>query len=485
MRLPLTLVLPLMFLLPPLHAEENPWQEEVADAVARARQADSIAAYADALDVTYRADDWRAARELVGQASRRFADAPMLRGRLARALFRAGDMRGAERIAGDIPLDASEPIGLRMVVQTALAQRNATRALDAAKQLERLATPTAEDLMLIFAARQAADTLREPAALLRKAVALSDPAHGYPEIYFADALDGMPEFYDLVGQRPLNLIKRHGKAPMTKAALIGLPICMLTINGAGPYPFMLDTGGSIAISIDHELAEEIGIELLAKATIHGVTGKETSHQAVLKEVRLGDIVCEQVFAHVFDVPDAIGAGIIGTGVFERGRMTMDFANAEITVGPTSSTVAPGAELDLRIIADSKLMPIIEAHGRTVTALLDSGADGLFLSPSLMRDLFPDHNLIEAKTDQFGGGAVGVGAGSTPSIVIGPGVDITLPGKTYKAASGVAIDTLDDTLSPMLGVQTDVLIGMSALNDSRSATIDFPAGRMWIDWLPED
>ena len=106
-----------------------------------------------------------------------------------------------------------------------------------------------------------------------------------------------------------------------------------------------------------------------------------------------------MLARVFDVPDVIGAGIIGTGVFERGRMTMDFANAELRVEPSSGDPAPGAEQSLRLIGDAKLMLIIQAADRTVTALLDSGADGLFLAPSLMRDLFPEHDLLEAQTDQ--------------------------------------------------------------------------------------
>ena len=44
--------------------------------------------------------------------------------------------------------------------------------------------------------------------------------------------------------------------------------------------------------------------------------------------------------------------------------------------------------------------------------------------------------------------------------------------------------LDTVLSPVLGVQIDVLLGMTTMRDMRSLTIDYPRCRMWIEWLPE-
>ncbi|HPM22805.1 MAG TPA: hypothetical protein PLP66_02795 [Phycisphaerae bacterium] len=42
--------------------------------------------------------------------------------------------------------------------------------------------------------------------------------------------------------------------------------------------------------------------------------------------------------------------------------------------------------------------------------------------------------------------------------------------------------LDDVLGPVLGVRIDILIGMPAFREMKSCTVDFPHGRMWVDWL---
>jgi len=38
------------------------------------------------------------------------------------------------------------------------------------------------------------------------------------------------------------------------------------------------------------------------------------------------------------------------------------------------------------------------------------------------------------------------------------------------------------LSPMLGIQTDALVGMPVLRDMRTLTVDFAHSKMWVEWL---
>jgi hypothetical protein len=47
---------------------------------------------------------------------------------------------------------------------------------------------------------------------------------------------------------------------------------------------------------------------------------------------------------------------------------------------------------------------------------------------------------------------------------------------------MGLEVLDTLLSPILGVQTQVLVGMPIFRDMKSWTIDYPRRRMWVEWI---
>ena len=44
-----------------------------------------------------------------------------------------------------------------------------------------------------------------------------------------------------------------------------------------------------------------------------------------------------------------------------------------------------------------------------------------------------------------------------------------------------LDVLDTLLSPVLGVQIDVLVGMPLLRETRQITVDQRRCRLWVQW----
>ena len=170
-------------------------------------------------------------------------------------------------------------------------------------------------------------------------------------------------------------------------------------------------------------------------------------------------------------------GIIGTGVFERGRMTLDFGRARLVVARSSERDAAGNAVELRIVGDAKLMAPIQLQDQYAIALLDSGADVAAVSPVRLRELFPDQPLTTVPI-----AGLGVGEGEGPGITMSPGVKLELWGRTYDNYSGMGLDVIDTLLSPILGVQTQVLLGMPIFRDMNSWTIDYPRRRMWVEWV---
>jgi hypothetical protein len=78
--------------------------------------------------------------------------------------------------------------------------------------------------------------------------------------------------------------------------------------------------------------------------------------------------------------------------------------------------------------------------------------------------------------------VGVGAGQQTEISLGSGARLVLAGRTFENYGGLGLDALDKTLSPLLGVQIDALLGMPMFRQMKSATVDFPKCKMWVEWL---
>jgi len=465
-------------------AVENPWVDKAPPIIAAAADEPTVERYLAALDAAYRADDWQAGARLADEARRRFTDEPRLAGPVARALWRAGRMLDAEQLVDAFPADISDPVALQIIAQTALARGDLDRATAASDRLLKLQPRTAVNLMAVIGARLSADRLTEAARVLEELPDLVRPDNGYPEIHFVDEFEGMAEFLRDVGPRPLNEITRTGSAAL-KRLLIGLPYCEVMINGHGPYTMIVDTGGSIVVSIDRAVADEIGLKLLAESAIRGVGGKDTSHQALVDELRIGEIVGRRVMARVFDVRKAAAFtcdGILGTGVFQRNRLTLDFAGQRLVVTPSATDAAPGQDVPVRYIGDAKPMLPVTVQQQPVTALLDSGADGIYVSPHLLRALFPDRELREIALGDANLGMMGVGNETGPGLIMGPAVDLAVPGRAFERASGLALDVLDTGFSPILGVQTVILIGTPAFRDLRSIPLDFPRSKLWIDWL---
>lgn len=469
-----------MFLSPPSQEPENPWKGKAPAAVAEAERIGSPAALGKALDATWRADDWQAALRLARQALEAHPGEPKLRGAIVRALWRAGQLEEAERLAAKIPPDTRDRVALTSLITIHLSRGRVAQAADAAQRLEARIPATATDLYQVIGVRLAQNRLDGIAKLLRKAHRLSDPQNGYPEIYGEELLEGLADFFDAVGTEPLNQITNFGSAAMPLMPLINLPGCMATINGHGPYRMIFDTGGSITLSLDQQVADEIGIKSVAQASIRGVSGKDISGQAVVEELRIGPITCKHVMTRTFGLREQIfnaADGIIGTGIFAEARLTLNFEHARMVVAPSSAKPADGTAVDIRIIGDAKLIMPVTLHGEHAIALLDSGASLVAYSPSRLKRLFPDQPVTKLQ-----GAGMGIGGGQGPTIRIGKGVDLVFADRKYENYSGLGLDVLDTLLSPILGVQTDALIGMPVFREMRSWTVDFPRCKMWVDWL---
>jgi hypothetical protein len=472
-----------MFLFPAGEEPQNPWKEKVPAALEQADRTPTVEAYRHAMDIAYRADDWRAGLKLARSGIEKFPNESTLSGMIARALWRGGAIDEAERVVDTINGDTGDHIALTTMIEVELARGRLERAGEAARRLEKLGPKSALEFYYLLSVRLSKDKLDGLAPLLRQAVRMVDPDNGYPEMYLEEMLDGLPEFFAAIGPEAINQITRYGAADMPMIPMIRLPQCQATINGEGPYRLILDTGGSITLSLDDDVARELELKSYGTASIRGVSGKQDSEQCLVDELRIGEIACRRVMTRTFAMPPALemaADGIIGTGVFARARMTLDFAHARLVVRASSDRAATGNPAEVRIVGDAKLMAPVRLQDEYAIALLDSGADVAAVSPARLKELFPNHAFTE-----FPASGLGVGEGDAPGISLAPGVKLEAWGRTYEDYSGLGLDALDTLLSPIIGIQTQILLGMPVFREMNSWTIDYPHRRMWVEWLDDE
>jgi predicted aspartyl protease len=470
-----------MFLIGGTQDGANPWRDKAVEAIRTARADPTSDKLQAALEAAYRADDWQGGLELSRLAVDKRPNDAELRPFAIRALWRAGEIGEAERLIADVAVGQADAEAAATVIQIELARGNLDAGKAAMERLAALGPKTANQANQLLFAKI---TLNQPdgvAALAQLAKKLCDPANGYPDTLLADSLVGLPELLAKVGEEPLNVIKSYGSAEMPPIYGIGLPACMAYVNGKGPYRFVVDTGGSISLSVDSDVAQEIGLKSLAESTIRGVGGAQDASLALTDELTIGGIRLERVLTHTFDMPailDGMVAGVLGTGVLGGGRFTLDMAEGRLTVSESSAAAASGQPLDLRLVADAKLTCLVVIDGHAAVALIDSGADAIALSPAFAAELHPGREFLSMPMTA----AAGVGEGDAGGMLMVPGVELKIGGRTFEDFGGLALSTLDGLLSPIIGTQFDILLGMPMLRATRTFTIDGPRCQGWVQWL---
>ncbi|MBI5863649.1 MAG: aspartyl protease family protein [Planctomycetes bacterium] len=352
--------------------------------------------------------------------------------------------------------------------------------MELANRLEKIGPTASTHHNAILAARLETDDLAKVGERFRAAGRAVKPAEGYPDTVLGESIEGLADFYDRAGVKPTNQLVDTGAAPMPFMALVGLPFVEAYLNGKGPYRLIVDTGGSNGVSLTDDLAKEIGIETLASGSVRGVSGKAPAGHAILSELTIGDIRMRRALTRTFEMPVVLRGvcdGILGTGVFDRARMTLDFQNERLVIEKSSDRAAAGAASRAWIVEDAKIFVPVRVQDQDMLAVVDSGATTCAIAPSALKTLFPEAKLLE-----LGAAGMGVGEGDAPRINLAPSVKFAAFGREMENYSLVGLDMLDTVFGPHLGAQANVLLGMPLLRQMKSFTVDFAACRVWVEWL---
>jgi Aspartyl protease len=198
---------------------------------------------------------------------------------------------------------------------------------------------------------------------------------------FALAISGPPL---LVAQ--LNPISTPvHQAPM--AEVFGKPYVMVTINGKGPFRFVIDTGTGGDAMVTPELVTQLGLVTIGHTTLSDPSGQggRKSPIVLIHSLQFAGVEFSNIPAvsHPFFAEAGSCDGVLGFTLFRNYLLTLDFPNRLVTLD--TGSLAPDGEKSVLPFRMPDGVPIatLKVDGLApVEAQLDSGGGGLVIPEKL-------------------------------------------------------------------------------------------------------
>lgn len=233
------------------------------------------------------------------------------------------------------------------------------------------------------------------------------------------------------------------QASVQKQAVIEVPFELIhgtiivpaTVNGAGPFWMMLDTGADPSI-VELGIAKSTGLKIAASGQqgSGGGTSHNLSYETSLPLVQLGSLTATKVDALAMDLSklsSTLGrpiGGVLGYSLFKRRIVRIDYPNRKVRFYKNAPSCAGAAlsqppkctTLPFRC-KDDILATGVTVDGKPVTTNVDTGSNSSFqLSPAAVDKLGLSEDLARAHTSSSVGfnGALNNHEGTVRNVAVG-------------------------------------------------------------------
>ncbi len=246
----------------------------------------------------------------------------------------------------------------------------------------------------------------------------------------------------------------------------------VTIDGSGPYNFMVDTG-SQATAITHGINEELDLEHLGTATLVGMASRRSVDLVELEELGLGSRTIYNLSAPILNREHVGADGIIGLDTLQDMRVLIDFRNETIAVADAEQEYSSRG-FEIIVKARTKLGQLLitdaEIEGVKATVIIDTGAQTSLGNKVLQRRIRAKRQEDITTTDVNGVSMVGEWAIAREIKIEG----LTLKNMPIAFADAPAFEALG------LGDKPVISLGMQHLKIFNRVAIDFSKKRVLFD-----
>ena len=257
----------------------------------------------------------------------------------------------------------------------------------------------------------------------------------------------------------------------TRVDRIGRIIAPVTIDGRGPFRFMLDTGATRTVLAEATLAKLDRIaDSCVCVPISGVTGSELAAAVHIDTLDAGDLHFRNLSLPVLTGPVLDGIdGILGMDGFDGMKLSADFIKDRITIS-RSRAERPGAKysvIPVEFVFERLLMVEVTVGGVHAKAVIDTGGPRTIGNEALLTALLTGRQRIAQSIETRVVDATQVSQagmmGRVPALRLG----------------GTTTDNLDVTFGDFAifsnwGLQNEpaLLLGMDVLGTLSNLSIDY-------------
>jgi hypothetical protein len=261
--------------------------------------------------------------------------------------------------------------------------------------------------------------------------------------------------------------------PIRFRTSLNLIFTNVTINGKGPYDFVIDTGATQTV-VSEKLAMETGLQQVTSTFVFGIggTGKVETKLYKMKEIALGAVKVRNTPVGTFNDPliSQIADGILATSIFSDFVVNIDYTTSQLSLLRKRPSVPAGTEvLPIWFFSNLLLVPL-EVNGKRGNFIVDTGAVTTVLSHNMAAQLGVDAKTPGARINM---GIAGVG-GFEGVVLKVPNVTFKTPKNTEVFDQVVAIDLKQ--ISKTIGTEVSGIVGYDFFSDYKM-TLDYHAGEL--------
>ena len=252
----------------------------------------------------------------------------------------------------------------------------------------------------------------------------------------------------------------------------------VTIGGAGPFRFMLDTGAQATV-VSRALADRLALDNRKPAILVGMASRVPVETAAIEDVGLGSRSFYIRSAPVVEGVNIGGAdGILGLDSLQNQRVLLDFVNEQIAIADAEE-LGGNRGYEIVVKARHRLGQLIITQARLdgirVNVVVDSGAQGSIGNPALEERFRRSRHMGETELTDINGAVM------TGAVKVADRLEIgraQLQNIVIMFADSPTFHALNLSDEPTL------ILGMSELKLFRRVAIDFKTRRVLFDLPPQ-
>ena len=258
----------------------------------------------------------------------------------------------------------------------------------------------------------------------------------------------------------------------------------VTINGEGPFRFLLDTGANISC-VSHDLAQRLDLKTVEVTQVHTVVGVRSRPIVILDELTVGTRNRKNVRAPSLPIKGREIDGVLGVDWLKGQRLVLDFKGRKMEITRSRADVEEaGKAVVIPARRRHGQLTIVDADmgGVRISAILDSGAQGTFCNTPLRE--------LARRQDK----SIGRGRDANPTYVRME----TLAGESFTGESlyipflrlgglhlgNVAVTHADMHVFDIWGLKDTpaMVLGMDLLSQFERVSLDFGRSQVRFDFV---